>query len=173
MEWVKLLCHIFLHSCGNIPQPQTCPCGMSCGKYMCASSWVQSTSGIFCSHKHYLLKYSQTRHSSPMRMSYGMSFVRNSIFCFHFCLSASRGDIQLPTIILDSDISKYYLCLGKTKSIWSVYKSVGHHINGLVQERRNSSALAMDLRLSCTNPSIYRTTKTPKAQLLFHFYLMG
>ena len=26
----------------------------------------------------------------------------------------------------------------------------------LVQERRNSSALAMELRLSCTNPSICR-----------------
>ena len=25
--------------------------------------------------------------------------------------------------------------------------------DGLVQERRNSSALAMELRLSCTNPS--------------------
>ena len=30
------------------------------------------------------------------------------------------------------------------------------HIDGLVQERRNSSALAMELRLSCTNPSIYK-----------------
>ena len=29
------------------------------------------------------------------------------------------------------------------------------HMDGLVQERRNSSALAMELRLSCTNPSIY------------------
>ena len=29
-----------------------------------------------------------------------------------------------------------------------------HYIDGLVQERRNSSALAMELRLSCTNPSI-------------------
>ena len=29
------------------------------------------------------------------------------------------------------------------------------HIDGLAQERRNSSALAMELRLSCTNPSIY------------------
>ena len=28
-------------------------------------------------------------------------------------------------------------------------------IDGLVQERRNSSALAMELRLSCTNPSTY------------------
>ena len=29
------------------------------------------------------------------------------------------------------------------------------YIDGLVQERRKSSALAMELRLSCTNPSIY------------------
>ena len=29
------------------------------------------------------------------------------------------------------------------------------YIYGLVQERRNSSALALELRLSCTNPSIY------------------
>ena len=30
-----------------------------------------------------------------------------------------------------------------------------YYIAGLVQERRNSSALAMDLRLFCTNLSIY------------------
>ena len=29
------------------------------------------------------------------------------------------------------------------------------HINGLMQERRNSIANALELRLSCTNPSIY------------------
>ena len=29
------------------------------------------------------------------------------------------------------------------------------HFNGLVQERSNSSALALELRLSCINPSIY------------------
>ena len=29
-------------------------------------------------------------------------------------------------------------------------------INGLVQQRSNSSALAMELHLSCTNPSIYQ-----------------
>ena len=28
------------------------------------------------------------------------------------------------------------------------------HVNGLVQERRNSSALAIELSLSCTNPSM-------------------
>ena len=31
----------------------------------------------------------------------------------------------------------------------------GHFIDGLAQERRNSSALAMKLRLSCTNPSLW------------------
>ena len=30
-----------------------------------------------------------------------------------------------------------------------------HHIDEVVQERRNSSASAMELRLSCTKPSIY------------------
>ena len=29
------------------------------------------------------------------------------------------------------------------------------HTDGLVQEKRNSSALAMELRLSCTNQSIW------------------
>ena len=29
-----------------------------------------------------------------------------------------------------------------------------HYVAGLVQERRNSSALAIELRLSCTNPLI-------------------
>ena len=47
---------------------------------------------------------------------------------------------------------------------WCMYSSVACrtqvnlvcvHIDGLLQERRNSSALAMELRLSCTNPSIY------------------
>ena len=31
------------------------------------------------------------------------------------------------------------------------------HIDGLEQERRNSSALAMELRLSCTKPSIFNS----------------
>ena len=31
---------------------------------------------------------------------------------------------------------------------------MAHHIDGLVQERRNSIANALELRLSCTNPWI-------------------
>ena len=43
-----------------------------------------------------------------------------------------------------------YLTVG-----WPIYTAAD--IDGLVQGRRNSSALAMGLRLSCTNPSIYCT----------------
>ena len=41
---------------------------------------------------------------------------------------------------------------GKT----SIFSS--QYIDGLVQERRYSSALAMELRHSCTEPSIYHMT---------------
>ena len=34
---------------------------------------------------------------------------------------------------------------------------VRYHFDGLLQERHNSSALAMELRLSCTNPSIWNS----------------
>ena len=34
-----------------------------------------------------------------------------------------------------------------------------HHIGGLVQERRNSIANALELRLSCTNPSIWMQSR--------------
>ena len=33
------------------------------------------------------------------------------------------------------------------------------HIDRLVQERRNSIAIAQELRLSCTNPSIYSASQ--------------
>ena len=40
---------------------------------------------------------------------------------------------------------------------WPLYQQVCNwlHFNGLVQERRNSIANALELRLSCANPSIY------------------
>ena len=42
-------------------------------------------------------------------------------------------------------------CLMRDYQISQIWRE---HIVGLVQKRRNSSALAMELRLSCTNPSI-------------------
>ena len=51
----------------------------------------------------------------------------------------------------------YYICT-KAKASWKYHsmRCMMHHlhIGGLVQKRRNSSALAMELRQSCTNPSI-------------------
>ena len=42
---------------------------------------------------------------------------------------------------------------------WCIAMRIVHHFDGLVQERRNSSALAMEFRLSCTNPSILHCTE--------------
>ena len=44
--------------------------------------------------------------------------------------------------------------LGLQHSTHWGWKTAYMYINGLVQESRNSSALAIELRLSCTNPSI-------------------
>ena len=54
-----------------------------------------------------------------------------------------------------------FLCTLQDISIWSVIYFMSHsshngvNIDGLVQEICNSSALAMELRLFCTNPSIW------------------
>ena len=47
------------------------------------------------------------------------------------------------------------LCMLRLSFSFSFHHRLKHYIDGLVQERRNSSALAMELRFSCTNPSIY------------------
>ena len=44
-----------------------------------------------------------------------------------------------------------------TLFLYFIARGVTDHIDGLVQERRKPSALAMELGLSCTNPSIYIT----------------
>ena len=40
------------------------------------------------------------------------------------------------------------------------------HFDGFVQERRNSIALAMELRLSCTNPSISSSLNLCDSEIL-------
>ena len=46
---------------------------------------------------------------------------------------------------------------------WEIYFFIAikiwkrYNIDGLVYERRNSVAIAMELRLSCTNPSIWKS----------------
>ena len=41
-------------------------------------------------------------------------------------------------------------------TMWWHHPDIHYHSNRLVLERRNSSALAMEFRLSCINPSIHR-----------------
>ena len=43
--------------------------------------------------------------------------------------------------------------VSRDEFIWTV-DDLRSHFNGLVQERRNSSAIALELHLSCINPSI-------------------
>ena len=46
------------------------------------------------------------------------------------------------------------------------------HIDGLVQERRNSSALAMELCLSCINPSIWHTVSNVNTRCFCVYYVV-
>ena len=54
-----------------------------------------------------------------------------------------------------SPTSCYDMVHNIVNSIRVMTVTMRDHIDGLVQERRNSSALAMELRISCTNPPIY------------------
>ena len=51
---------------------------------------------------------------------------------------------------------------------WWPSFSQAHHFNGLVQERSNSSALAMELYLSCKNPSIFSSLLQSRLSKLSH-----
>ena len=63
-------------------------------------------------------------------------------------------DYTLAKIIMGPSLLKNHLCIWVQFVHLDIQMVLNHHIDGLVQERRNSSALAMELRLSCTNPSI-------------------
>ena len=86
---------------------------------------------------YFSLKYSQkTLHISYMTVKYGVSFV------------SSYSDIYQPLFIV---MLYVILCY----NIPYYKRAPLYYIDGLVQERRNSSVLAMELHLSCTNPSIW------------------
>ena len=90
---------------------------------------------------------------------------------FQFNKSTFKHNVcKIPAILFQPQWDKW--CTDATKGQgmeyqqWSdknsstpVKMQQGLHIDGLVQERCNSSALAMELRLSCTNPSIYQLTE--------------
>ena len=51
-------------------------------------------------------------------------------------------------------------------SCWDFMVVSLHDINGLVQERRNSIANALELRLSCTNPGLVQERRNSIANAL-------
>ena len=72
--------------------------------------------------------------------------------------------IERKSVSLHKDTERVYFDTGScyipkmvhfTLSNTGLTLNIHLHIDGLVQGRRNSSALAMELRLSCTNPSIW------------------
>ena len=65
----------------------------------------------------------------------------------------------VPLKIVNSPDDKFVVIGGPigchNDNLWCYqWRQSSHHIDGLVQERRNSIANALELRLSCTNPSI-------------------
>ena len=48
----------------------------------------------------------------------------------------------------------------KYAKIYAGYKTDNLYIDGSVQEKRNSIANALELRLSCTNPAIFHLKDT-------------
>ena len=75
--------------------------------------------------------------------------VMTLMWCHHNWYDERSGSVarfvsvnQLLSLIYDGNALFYYTLHGE-----------GHKIDGLVQERRNSIAIALELRLSCTKPS--------------------
>ena len=66
------------------------------------------------------------------------------------------------------DANCSYSCPRKTN-----YCQYHRHIDGLVQGRRNSSALAMELRPSCTNPSILSKCTLPVDNLAKSWWIFS
>ena len=95
------------------------------------------------------LLFSSILFSSLLFSSSAFHFGHRSIVVFPSQLHHFR-DLILTTILTN----KSYDYAAKTR--WCNHKKTGHvFIDGLAQKRRNSSALAMNLRLSCINPSIW------------------
>ena len=68
----------------------------------------------------------------------------------HFVHIGSRDVMNVRALTMDVPVEKRgHNWQHKRHGLWMYW-----YIDGVVQERRNSTALAMELRLSCTNPSM-------------------
>ena len=98
----------------------------------------------------------RSRHSRRMRTRDFVYLARGPSMIIDY----QRGSIRLQngrvlTIIPMAKFASKPLMYRSSPAVWSNFKIYHLHIDGLVQEIHNSSALAMELRVSCTNPSIY------------------
>ena len=59
------------------------------------------------------------------------------------------------------DTCVYFTVVSQSEVRVNTEHGIKHYIDGSVQERHNSSVLAMELRLSCTDPSIYNELAQP------------
>ena len=122
---------------------------------------------------HFIVKelYKMHTHTSWCLINKGATFKGFTLLfllivnlCFDMCL-------QVDVAIIEVGIGGQYDCTNILKWVVDVRYSETdmqckflivsyniHHINGLVQERHNSSALAMELRLSCINPTTHSVT---------------
>ena len=82
------------------------------------------------------------------------------VFCVMSCMAAWRQDNVHSWSVFLLMIHRTCNVTLSFKDVWGPGSVVLHyHFDGLVQERRNSIANALELCLSCTNPSILRMSR--------------
>ena len=79
-----------------------------------------------------------------------LSFIDRFSYFSNKIIDAFSDAMNKGYIIVNMYVQNFIIII----SVQPVPKDLIDDIDGLVQERRNSSALAMELRLSCINPSI-------------------
>ena len=78
---------------------------------------------------------------------------------YPYCKNADRNiSLWLGTCFLFCEFKILSVLYETSRYNWSFFSFLAILIDGLVQERRNSIANALELRLSCTNPSIWLHT---------------
>ena len=75
--------------------------------------------------------------------------------------------LKIPENLMIFFSNTCYVTTMKNQSSTSLFICGWHlsHFDGLVQERRNSIANALELRLSCTNPSTYSGLHIPRCPM--------
>ena len=105
----------------------------------------------YCKTNHFLLSFNHVLPSAAiMRAPYVLSISWGSVWqLFHGF--AWQWGMQYAIIPMAGDADSRRCYYKPVMPCWWILAML-YHIDGSVQERRNSSALAMELRLSRTNP---------------------